>query len=83
VLSGGEAHRNSVVPIEPGCFRPTEVHSLLGDPSKAKEKLGWQPEITFNELVLEMVANDLRNAAREVMTLRNGCELPASCEALM
>jgi GDPmannose 4,6-dehydratase len=51
-----------IIEIDPSYFRPTEVESLLGDPSKAKNKLGWEPKITFEEMVREMVENDLNNA---------------------
>ena len=50
----------TVVAIDPRYFRPTEVESLLADPSKAKNKLGWEPKVTFNELVRIMVAADIR-----------------------
>ncbi len=45
-----------IVAVDPRYFRPTEVETLLGDPTKAKEKLGWTPKITFDELVAEMVS---------------------------
>ena len=48
-----------LVAIDPGYFRPTEVDFLLGDPTKAREKLGWTHKTTFPELVAEMVASDL------------------------
>ncbi len=53
----------SVVKIDPRYFRPAEVETLLGDPTKAKEKLGWQPQTSFNELVQEMMQHDMRLAA--------------------
>ena len=49
-----------IIKIDAGYFRPTEVDTLLGDPSKAKKKLGWQPKISFEELVKEMVESDLK-----------------------
>jgi GDPmannose 4,6-dehydratase len=70
-----------VVHIDPRYFRPTEVETLLGDASKAKEKLGWQPKIPFAQLVHEMVTHDLYEAAREAICQRNGFPLPDSCEA--
>src|SRR6056297_1981684 len=73
----------TVVSVDPRYFRPTEVETLLGDPSKAKEKLGWQPEISFDEMITEMVKHDLMEAARESVCQRNGFPVPASCEALM
>jgi len=50
----------AIVKVDPRYFRPTEVEHLLGDPSKAKDKLGWVPHITFEELVKEMVAADIK-----------------------
>jgi GDPmannose 4,6-dehydratase len=55
-----------VVEVDPNYFRPTEVDQLLGDPSKAKSKLGWEPKITFDELVAEMVQSDLKMIEREM-----------------
>jgi GDPmannose 4,6-dehydratase len=54
-----------IISVDPRYFRPTEVQSLCGDPSKAKKKLGWEPTITFQELVKEMVAEDLILAQRD------------------
>src|SRR6187431_1906816 len=54
-----------VVRVDPRYFRPTEVETLLGDPTKAREKLGWAPKTTFRELVTEMVREDLKNAERD------------------
>ncbi len=54
-----------VVRVDPGYFRPTEVDALVGDATKAREKLGWKPTISFHELVREMVASDLAAARRE------------------
>jgi GDPmannose 4,6-dehydratase len=72
-----------LVSVDPRYFRPTEVETLLGDPSKAKQKLGWEPAISFETMVAEMVERDLTESAREVICSRNGLPLPASCEALM
>ena len=58
--------------VDPTYFRPTEVETLLGDPSKAKEKLGWKPEITFDQLVEEMIAADLEEAKRDDLMQRAG-----------
>lgn len=58
-----------LIKIDPRYFRPTEVDSLLGDPRKAKEKLGWEPKITFGQLVREMVENDLIDAEQELQLL--------------
>ncbi|MHC4393838.1 MAG: GDP-mannose 4,6-dehydratase, partial [Planctomycetota bacterium] len=58
------------VEIDPRYFRPTEVDCLLGDPTKARERLGWSPEVSFDELVRRMVKRDLDVARRE-LTLKN------------
>lgn len=61
-----------IISVDPRYFRPTEVETLLGDPAKAKEKLGWQPKITFEELVREMVQEDLAVAERDELVKRHG-----------
>jgi len=61
-----------IVQVDPRYFRPTEVETLLGDPSKAKEKLGWEPKISFNELVAEMVREDLKTAEKDELVKRHG-----------
>lgn len=62
----------AVVKIDPRYFRPTEVETLLGDASKAREKLGWTAETSFDSLVKEMVAADLETAQRDAMIAREG-----------
>ncbi len=62
----------TIVRVDPRFFRPTEVESLLGDPSRAREKLGWTPEISFEELVREMVAHDLRSCQRDDLCRSQG-----------
>lgn len=62
----------TIVRIDPRYFRPTEVETLLGDPSKAREKLGWQTEISFEELVTEMAEADLKIAERDALIAREG-----------
>ncbi|MFZ5758909.1 MAG: GDP-mannose 4,6-dehydratase [Thermodesulfobacteriota bacterium] len=69
---GYDAAGNCIVAVDPRYFRPTEVESLLGDPSKAREKLGWVPKITFTELVAEMVREDLKAAERDELVKRHG-----------
>ena len=64
-----------IVRIDPRYFRPTEVESLLGDASKAREKLGWVPRASFSELVQEMVAHDLEQARRDRLCEDNGFEV--------
>jgi GDPmannose 4,6-dehydratase len=61
-----------VVRVDPKYFRPTEVETLLGDPSKAKTKLNWEPKISFSELVSEMVRSDLESAQRDNLIVNNG-----------
>lgn len=61
-----------VIEIDPKYYRPTEVDNLLGDASKAKEKLGWQPHISFDELVSEMVRKDIREARRDQVCQSEG-----------
>jgi GDPmannose 4,6-dehydratase len=62
----------TIVRIDPRYFRPAEVETLLGDPRKAKEKLGWTPKTTFAQLVQEMVASDLADARRDELCKREG-----------
>ncbi|MGD9975437.1 MAG: GDP-mannose 4,6-dehydratase [Desulfatirhabdiaceae bacterium] len=62
----------TIVRVDPRYFRPTEVEALLGDASKAREKLGWIPRISFEEMVKEMVAHDLREAERDDLCCREG-----------
>ena len=66
--------------INPRYFRPAEVDTLLGDPTKAKEKLGWVPEITAQDMCAEMVAEDLKAARRAALLKEHGLELPVSVE---
>jgi GDP-mannose 4,6-dehydratase len=61
-----------IVAVDPRYFRPTEVETLLGDPTKAKEKLGWTPKTTFGELVAEMMREDLKSAERDELVKRHG-----------
>ena len=61
-----------IVQIDPRYYRPTEVETLLGDPTKAKQKLGWVPEITLDQMIVEMVANDLDKAKQHALLLKHG-----------
>jgi len=70
-----------IVKIDPRYFRPTEVETLLGNPSKAKEKLGWVPEITVEEMCAEMVANDLGIAKRHALLKAHGHDVSISVES--
>lgn len=69
---GYDAAGKCIVKVDPRYFRPTEVETLLGDPSKAKQKLGWTPKITFRELVAEMVREDLKSAERDELVKKHG-----------
>ena len=62
----------AIVRVDPRYFRPTEVETLLGDASKAREKLGWTPKISFNELVAEMVREDLKSTERDELVTKHG-----------
>ena len=69
---GYDQNDRIVVRIDPRYFRPTEVETLLGDPGKAKDKLGWAPKISFEELVSEMVESDHKLAERDALVQREG-----------
>ncbi len=69
-----------VVQIDPRYFRPTEVETLLGDPSKAKQKLGWYPEITVQEMCAEMVREDLELATKSALLKKHGYKVSISAE---
>ncbi len=58
--------------MDPKYFRPTEVETLLGNPSKAKQKLGWTPEITFEQMVTEMIKTDLGIAKKDYLCQTHG-----------
>ena len=75
-LSLGEV----VIRVNPRYFRPAEVATLLGDPSKAKELLGWVPEITVEEMCSEMVANDLDEARQKSLLKSHGYNIPVARE---
>ena len=78
--SGHPLQGEPIVRIDSRYFRPTEVETLLGDPSKAKEKLGWSPRITFEELVKEMIAKDLEIARRDALIKEKGFKILNSYE---
>ena len=63
---GLDANGRAIVAVDPRYYRPTEVETLLGDPTRAREELGWQPRTTFSDLVREMTARDLEEAKRDV-----------------
>ena len=70
--TGTDDQGRVIVRVDPRYFRPTEVETLLGDPSKAKEKLGWVPRTSFEELVREMVREDLKATERDELVKRHG-----------
>jgi GDPmannose 4,6-dehydratase len=65
-----------LVKVDPRYFRPTEVETLLGDATKARTRLGWQPEVSFEELVREMVETDLDGARRVAHLRERGFKVP-------
>ena len=73
-------HAKDYVRIDPRYFRPTEVETLLGDPTKAKQKLGWVPEITLDQMIEEMAASDLTEAKKHALLKTNGYEVSVSVE---
>jgi GDPmannose 4,6-dehydratase len=83
-IEGGNAPAlkvgDAIVRIDPRYFRPTEVETLLGDPSKAKTKLGWVPEITVQQMCAEMVASDLVEAKRHALLKQHGYDIKVSVE---
>lgn len=66
--------------IDPRYFRPAEVETLLGDPTKAKEKLGWVPVITAQEMCAEMIQDDLKIAQQHALLKAHGHDIPVSQE---
>jgi GDPmannose 4,6-dehydratase len=76
----GRASNKPVVQIDPRYFRPAEVETLLGDPTKAREKLGWEPVITAREMCIEMVAADLAQAKQHSLLKRHGFDVNVSTE---
>jgi GDPmannose 4,6-dehydratase len=69
-----------IMKVDPRYFRPAEVETLLGDPSKAKSKLGWVPEITVQEMCAEMVSEDLKTAKRHALLKQHGMDTPVAME---
>ena len=70
-LAGAGGGEKPIVRVDPRYFRPTEVETLLGDPTKAREKLSWRPRITFEELVAEMVREDFNAAKCDELVRKN------------
>lgn len=80
VLAPGVSVGDVIVAVDPGYFRPAEVESLLGDASRAREKLGWSPEISLQDMIKEMVASDLEQARQHAYLQRNGFEVTITRE---
>jgi GDPmannose 4,6-dehydratase len=76
----GVSKGDIIIRVDPRYFRPTEVQSLLGDPSKAKVKLGWEPSTSIEKLIKEMVAYDLDQARRHAVLKKNGFEVQVTRE---
>ena len=70
--AGADADGKVIVKVDPRYFRPTEVETLLGDPSKARQKLGWTAKTAFKDLVAEMVREDLKSAERDELVKKHG-----------
>jgi GDPmannose 4,6-dehydratase len=79
-VATGVKEGDIIARIDPRYFRPAEVETLLGDPTKAREKLGWVPEITAREMCFEMVASDLNDARRLALLKAHGFDTPISHE---
>lgn len=83
-IEGGKAPAvkvgDFIVKNDPRYFRPAEVETLLGDPTKAKDKLGWVPRITLDEMVEEMVASDLNKAKQHALLKQQGFKVSVGRE---
>ena len=79
-LAPGISVGDVIVRVDPKYYRPAEVEELLGDPAKAKEKLGWVPEITVEQMVAEMMANDLEKAKQQALLVEHGHEVKIARE---
>jgi GDPmannose 4,6-dehydratase len=77
---GFDASGNCIVEVDPRYFRPTEVETLLGDPSKAKLKLGWETKVSFKELVSEMMSEDMKEAKKNALIREHGYQIFESHE---
>jgi GDPmannose 4,6-dehydratase len=76
----GVAIGQPIVAVDPQYFRPTEVDTLLGDPGKARTRLGWEPRTSFEAMVQEMVASDLDKARRHKLLASHGYDVAISLE---
>jgi GDPmannose 4,6-dehydratase len=77
---GNPCPLDPIVRIDPRYFRPAEVETLLGDPTKAKQKLGWVPEITAQDMCTEMVISDLAQAKQHALLKHHGYNVNVSVE---
>lgn len=77
---GYDSSGKCIIQVDPRYFRPTEVETLLGDPSKAKNRLGWTPKTSFESLVAEMVNADLKSAEKDELIKRHGHSVMSYCE---
>jgi GDPmannose 4,6-dehydratase len=77
---GVDGAGRTLVAVDPNYFRPAEVDTLLGDPSKARKQLGWTPKVGFRELVAEMAREDLKGAERDALVSRHGYQAYGSRE---
>jgi GDPmannose 4,6-dehydratase len=73
---GYDAQGRCIVAVDPRYFRPAEVETLLGDATKARQKLGWKPKVLFHDLVKEMAREDLREAERTQLVRKHGYAAP-------
>jgi GDPmannose 4,6-dehydratase len=78
--AGGARVGQTIVAVDPQYFRPTEVETLLGDPRKAKDKLGWEPQTSFADMVREMVQHDLDKARRHALLKSHGYNVALTLE---
>jgi GDPmannose 4,6-dehydratase len=69
---GIDQRGNVLIAVDPRYYRPTEVQTLLGDATKASRELGWQPKVTFSELVKEMAEEDLKTAEKDALVKKHG-----------
>ena len=79
-VNAPDGRADPIIRVDPRYFRPAEVETLLGDPSRAREKLGWVPEISLDEMVAEMVAHDLDHARRTKLLHHHGFETTVPVE---
>jgi GDPmannose 4,6-dehydratase len=79
-FDNGAKKGDIIVRIDPKYFRPAEVETLLGDPSKAKERLGWIPEINLEQMIAEMVNHDLSQAKQRALLKKHGYDVTVNQE---